>query len=405
MSPKSRSPASALGTGWARMHSFRSVSSWRARSPTSSASRRRCGSRSPSSCSPRSRCCSFRTFETCDASTSRSPKRFSHVSPASRPRRSMAAELSLDDVVAARAVIAGRLHRTPMFSSATLSERVGAPVNLKAELFQRTGSFKPRGVLNKLASLSDGEKRRGVIGISAGNHAQALAYCAAIEGVGALLVMWEGASPQKIEATQAYGATVDLEADGPAQAFDRLHELLEETDRALVHPFDDPMTIAGQGTVGVEIIEDVPETAVLLVPVGGGGLVAGIALAAEGRRIVAVEPELSDALRRGLEAGESVRVDPKSMADGLSAPFAGEHAIRICAQHDVECVLVTEDEIAEGMRFLYGRAKLACEPAAAGGVAALLAGKVTVEPHESVAVVVSGGNVAAEITSAILGAT
>jgi threonine dehydratase len=316
----------------------------------------------------------------------------------------MAAELSLDDVVAARAVIAGRLHRTPMFSSATLSERVGAPVNLKAELFQRTGSFKPRGVLNKLASLSDGEKRRGVIGISAGNHAQALAYCAALEGVDALLVMWEGASPQKIEATRAYGATVDLEADGPAQAFDRLHQLLEETDRALVHPFDDPMTIAGQGTVGVEITEDVPETAVLLVPVGGGGLVAGIALAAEGRRIVAVEPELSDALRRGLEAGESVRVDPKSMADGLSAPFAGEHAIRICAQHDVECVLVTEDEIAEGMRFLYGRAKLACEPAAAVGVAALLAGKVAVEPHESVAVVVSGGNVAAEITSAILGA-
>jgi threonine dehydratase len=315
----------------------------------------------------------------------------------------MAAELSLDDVVAARAVIAGRLHRTPLFSSATLSERVGAPVHLKAELFQRTGSFKPRGVLNKLASLSDSEKRRGVIGISAGNHAQALAYCAALEGVDALLVMWEGASPQKIEATQAYGAKVDLEADGPAQAFDRLHELMEETGRPLVHPFDDPRTIAGQGTVGLEIIEDVPETAVLLVPVGGGGLVAGIALAADGRRIVAVEPELSDALRRGLEAGESVRVEPKSMADGLSAPFAGEYAIRICGQHDVECVLVTEDEIAEGMRFLYGRAKLACEPAAAVGVAALLAGKVAVQPHETVAVVVSGGNVAAEIASAILG--
>ena len=303
----------------------------------------------------------------------------------------------------AREAIAGRLHRTPTFTSASLSERSGAQVHLKAELFQRTGSFKPRGVLNKLASLSDSEKRRGVIGISAGNHAQALAYCAALEGVDALLVMWEGASPQKIEATQAYGAKVDLEADGPAQAFDRLHELMEETGRPLVHPFDDPRTIAGQGTVGLEIIEDVPETAVLLVPVGGGGLVAGIALAADGRRIVAVEPELSDALRRGLEAGESVRVEPKSMADGLSAPFAGEYAIRICGQHDVECVLVTEDEIAEGMRFLYGRAKLACEPAAAVGVAALLAGKVAVQPHETVAVVVSGGNVTTEIASAILG--
>ena len=312
------------------------------------------------------------------------------------------AELSLDDVVAARAVIAGRLHRTPMFSSATLSERVGAPVNLKAELFQRTGSFKPRGVLTKLSSLSDREKGRGVIGISAGNHAQALAYCAALEGVDALLVMWQGASPQKIEATQAYGATVDLAADGPGPAFDRLHELIEETGRALVHPFDDPKTIAGQGTVGIEIVEDVPETSVILVPVGGGGLVAGIALGAEGRRIVAVEPERSDALHRGLGAGKSVRVEPKTMADGLSAPFAGELPIRICGEHDVESVLVTEDEIAVGMRFLYGRAKLACEPAAAVGVAALLAEKVSVEPHDTVAVVVSGGNVAAEMASAIL---
>jgi threonine dehydratase len=315
----------------------------------------------------------------------------------------MAAELGYDDVLAARDAIAGRLHRTPVFSSATLSQRAGAPVYLKAELFQRTGSFKPRGVLTKLASLSTEEKRRGVIGISAGNHAQALAYCAALESLDALLVMWEGASAQKIEATRAYGAEVDLEADGPAQAFDRLHALMEETGRPLVHPFDDPRTIAGQGTVGLEIVEDVPDASVLVVPVGGGGLISGIALAAEGRRVVAVEPEHSDALSRGLEAGESVPVEPKSMADGLSAPFAGEHAIRICKERDVESVLVSEDEIAGGMRFLYGRAKLACEPAAAVGVAALLAGKVRVEPGDSVVVVVSGGNVAPEIASAILG--
>jgi threonine dehydratase len=215
--------------------------------------------------------------------------------------------------------------------------------------------------------------------------------------------MWRGASPQKIEATRAYGAKVDLEAEDPTQAFERLHELIEQTGRALVHPFDDPKTIAGQGTVGLEAIEDVPDTAVLVVPVGGGGLVAGITLAAAGRRVVAVEPELSDALHRGLEAGESVPVKPSSMADGLSAPFAGEHAVRICKERDVESVLVTEDEITEGMRFLYGRAKLACEPAAAVGVAALLAGKVPVESHETVVVVVSGGNVSAEIASAILG--
>jgi threonine dehydratase len=314
----------------------------------------------------------------------------------------MAAELSLDDVVAARAAIAERLHRTPTFSSATLSERVGAPVHLKAELFQRTGSFKPRGVLTKLASLSDEEKRRGVIGISAGNHAQALAYCAAMDGLDALLVMWNGASPQKIEATRAYGASVDLEANGPGEAFERLHDLIDETDRALVHPFDDPLTIAGQGTVGLEIVEDIPETTVVLVPVGGGGLIAGVALGAEGRRIVAIEPERSDALHKALEAGESVPVEPSSMADGLSAPFAGELPIEICRARDVESVLVTEDEIAAGMRFLYGRAKLACEPAAAVGVAALLAGKIAVDPHDTVAVVVSGGNVSPEIASAIL---
>jgi len=315
----------------------------------------------------------------------------------------MAAEPGRDDVLAAREAIAGRLHRTPMFSSATLSELVGAPVHLKAELFQRTGSFKPRGVLTKLASLSTDEKRRGVIGISAGNHAQALAYCAALEGIDALLVMWQGASEQKIRATRAYGAEVDLEANGPAEAFDRLKALMDETGRPLVHPFDDPMTIAGQGTVGLEIVEDLPETSVIVVPVGGGGLISGIALAAEGRRVVAVEPELSDALHRGLEAGKSVPVQPKSIADGLSAPFAGEHPVRICDACGVESVLVTEDEIGDGMRFVYGRAKLACEPAAAVGVAALLARKVPLDPTETVAVVVSGGNVAAKIASAILG--
>ena len=312
------------------------------------------------------------------------------------------AELSREDVLGAREAIGGRLHRTPVFSSATLGERAGVPVHLKAELFQRTGSFKPRGVLTKLSSLSSGEKRRGVISISAGNHAQALAYCAALEGLDALIVMWQGASTLKIDATRAYGAEVDLEATGPGEAFERLTELMEETGRALVHPFDDPFTIAGQGTVGLEILEDLPGATVIVVPVGGGGLVSGIAVAAEGRRVVAVEPELSDALCRGLEAGKPVTVQPRSMADGLSAPFAGEHAIRICKALGVESVLVSEDELADGIRFLYGRAKLACEPAGAAGVAALLAGKVAVEPGDTVVVVVSGGNVVPEIASAIL---
>jgi threonine dehydratase len=310
----------------------------------------------------------------------------------------MAPELSRVGVVAAREAIGGRLHRTPMFSSATLGERV----HLKAELFQRTGSFKPRGVLAKLASLSDEERGRGVIGISAGNHAQALAYCSALEGVDCLVVMWDGASAQKIEATRGYGAEVDLEADGPAGAFERLAELIEQTSRTLVHPFDDPLVIAGQGTVGLEILEDVPDAEVIVVPCGGGGLVAGIALAAEGRRVVAVEPELSPALNRGLAAGRSVPVEPQSIADGLSAPFAGDRAIEICAAQRVESVLVSEEEIVDGMHFAYGRAKLACEPAGAVGIAALLAGKVAVEQGQTAVAVVSGGNVAPETASAIL---
>ena len=284
-----------------------------------------------------------------------------------------------------------------MFTSTSLGPRV----HLKAELFQRTGSFKPRGVLNKLASLTEDERRAGVIGISAGNHAQALAYCSALEGVDCLVVMWEGASVMKIEATRGYGAAVDLEAGGPGEAFERLAALLEETGRTLVHPFDDPLVIAGQGTVGLEILEDIPDAAVIVVPCGGGGLVSGIAVAAEGRRVIAVEPELSSALHDGLAAGRSVPVEPRSIADGLSAPFAGENTVAICRELEVESVLVSEDEIADGMRFIYTRAKLACEPAAAVGVAAVRAGKVAVG-GETVAVVVSGGNVAPQTAAAIL---
>jgi threonine dehydratase len=306
-----------------------------------------------------------------------------------------------DDVLAARETIAGRVHRTPTLTSASLEREVGLPVYLKAELFQRTGSFKPRGVLNKLASLSGEEKARGVIGISAGNHAQALAYAAALEGVDALIVMWQGASEQKLEATRNYGGTIDLEASDPGAAFDRLAQLMEETGRTLVHPFDDPLVIAGQGTVGLELAEDAPEADVLVVPVGGGGLISGIAAAVDAR-VLAVEPETSAALHEGLAAGEPVTIQPQSIADGLNAPFTGANCIEVCRARRVESVLVSEAELEAGFRFLYERAKLACEPAGAAGVAALLAGKVPVEHAKAAAVVVSGGNVAAETAAAIL---
>ena len=314
--------------------------------------------------------------------------------------------VSLDDVLAARGAIGDRLHRTPTFSSATLSARVGATTHLKAELFQRTGSFKPRGVLNILSRLSRDERARGVIGISAGNHAQALAYCAAVEELDCLVVMWHGVNATKVEATREYGARVDLSASSPAGAFERLAELTAESGRTLVHPFDDPRGIAGQGTVGLELLEDVPTADVVVVPVGGGGLISGIATAVKGERpsarVVAVEPAGSAALHAALAAGRSVSIEPQTIADGLNAPFAGENCLAICRERVDEAVLVTDEEIRAGMRFLYARAKLACEPAGAAATGALLAGKIDLAPDATVVVVVSGGNAAPEIASAIL---
>jgi threonine dehydratase len=279
-----------------------------------------------------------------------------------------------------------------MLTSRTLGAR------LKCELFQRTGSFKARGALNKISSLTPDEKERGVIAISAGNHAQAVAYAAAAEGIDALVVMWEGASTQKIEATRGYGATVDLEATDPATAFDRLHDLQERTGRTLIHPFDDPLVIAGAGTVGLEIEEDAPDADAVIVPVGGGGLVSGVQTAIGHRtRVIVVEPERSTALHTGIEHGEPTPVTPDSIADGLSAPFAGALAIEIC--RDNERHLVSEQEIEDVFRFLYQRAKLATEPAGAVGAAAWLGGRIEAE---NPVVLISGGNVAAETAAAIL---
>jgi threonine dehydratase len=314
--------------------------------------------------------------------------------------------LSLDDVHRARRRIDGRLHRTPLLGSATLSKQIGADVRFKAELFQRTGSFKPRGVLNKLATLTDEEKKRGVISISAGNHAQALAYASAVEGIDALVVMWRTASQMKIDAARGYGATIDTEAADIPGAFGRLEELIAETGRTLVHPYDDPLVMAGQGTVGIEIVEDAPEAEVVLVQVGGGGLVSGIATAVKGltpdARVVAVEPERSPALHESLKAGEPVTVEAKSIADGLNGPYAGANCVRVCSELGVESVLVSEDALAEAFRFMYGRMKLACEVAGAATAAALMSGAVEVERGQTVAAVVSGGNVAAETAAAIL---
>lgn len=294
------------------------------------------------------------------------------------------------DVERARATIAAHVHRTPMLTSAALG------AHLKAELLQKTGSFKARGALNRVAALTEDERKRGIVAWSAGNHAQACAWAAAQYGVDCLAMMWESASPLKAAATKGYGATVDLSSPSPSVAYERALE----TDRVFVHPHDDPWVIAGHGTLALEILEDVPDVRTVVVGVGGGGLVSGLVTALEGRaRVVAVEPEGAQAFRAGLEAGHSVKVETNTIADGLAPPFAGELALKIC-RGVVDSVLVTEDEIAEGMRFLYARAKLACEPAGAAAAAAVLAGKVDLAGPT--VVVVSGGNAVPEQAAAIL---
>ena len=293
-----------------------------------------------------------------------------------------------------------------MLSSASLGAAFGGRAFLKAELFQRTGSFKPRGMLAKLASLTTEERGRGVVTISAGNAAAALAYSAALDGIDCLVVMWQGASPQKIAATRAYGAEVDLASADPAEAFARLADLREASGRTFVHPFDDPVLIAGHGSLGLEILEDRPDVDTIVVPIGGGGLISRVGTAVKAARpdvrVVGAEPELSNAMHAALAAGEPVQVEPRSVADGLSAPFAGETTLAICRALVDELVQVSEAEIRAAFQFLYERAKLAAEPAGAVAVAAFLAGKVPDATGKTAVFVVSGGNVAAQTASAIL---
>jgi threonine dehydratase len=296
-----------------------------------------------------------------------------------------------DDVERARVTIGDRLARTPLQSSRTIGAR------LKCELFQRTGSFKPRGALNKISNLTSDERARGVITISAGNHAQGVAWAAREENVDALVVMWQGASELKMAATRGYGAMLDLEAANPMEAFERLAALQAETGRVFVDPHSDPFVIAGHGTAGLEIEEDAPDFDALVVGVGGGGLVSGLVAALPGRRVIAVEPELAQSLHAGIAAGARVPAEARSIADGCNSPFAGELAIEMT--RDLELVLVTEQEIEHAFRFLYQRAKLAVEPAGAVATAAWLAGKIEAQ---NPVLMVSGGNVAAQTAAAIL---
>jgi len=309
--------------------------------------------------------------------------------------------ISRNDVLAAREAIGERLHRTPTFSSEALSERIGALAFLKAELFQKTGSFKPRGMLAKVASLSPDERQRGIVTWSAGNAGQGAAYAARELGVACRVFMWRTANPLKIQGTLSYGAEIDLDSEGPAEAHERLVAFVGKTGATFVHPFDDPVLQSGYGLLGLEVVEDVPDVDTIVVPIAGGGLIAGIASAVS-CRVVGVEPEGSPTVTAALAAGEPVTITPRSIADGLGAPFTGDHTLAVVRERVEEVVLVTDDEIAQAMRLLYARAKLACEPAGAASTAALLTGKVDVEPGSTVVAIVSGGNADPKVAAAIL---
>ncbi|MEZ5364421.1 MAG: threonine/serine dehydratase [Bryobacterales bacterium] len=307
-----------------------------------------------------------------------------------------------DAVLAARDVIAGKLVRTPVqrVPGETFAPTLaGVELVFKLEMFQRTGSFKIRGALNKLNSLSAEEKRRGVIGMSSGNHAQALAYGAQLEGVPATVVMPDFSVPGKIAATKAYGATVVLV---PAtEMFATYERLRDEQGLAAVHPFDDPMIVAGAGTAALELLEDEPNLDLVVAGVGGGGWISGTATAVKARspktRVVGAEPEGAPVVRRSLDAGRLVRLDSvNTVADGLAPPFTGEVVFDRIQRLVDDVALVSDSEILASMKLLIERLKAVVEPSGAACFAALLSGKAPVEPGQTVGVMLSGGNVDAE---------
>jgi threonine dehydratase len=314
--------------------------------------------------------------------------------------------VTMDRVRAARERIVGRVHRTPMLSSATAARvlrAAGGPaiaddrVYIKAEHLQQTGSFKARATLSRLTSLTPAERRPGVITLSAGNAAQAYAWAGQAEDVAVTVVRPAGAVRSKVEASLGYGAEVVLHGSHVGETLEKLEELARDRGLRLVHPFDDPEVIAGNATVGVELIEDLPEVDVVVVGIGGGGLISGVATAVKelrpSARVYGVEPIASNAMSLALERGEIVRIDPVSVADGLGAPFAGEWTLPTVRRYVDDIVLLDDPTILSGLRFAAERMKQVLEPAGAAALAAVLHGRVPVRPGERVCVVASGGNV------------
>jgi threonine dehydratase len=306
--------------------------------------------------------------------------------------------IEVDDVRAAARRLEGVTHRTPVLSSRTLDQLVGARVSMKAESFQRGGAFKLRGAYNKISALSGSERHRGVLAFSSGNHAQGVAIASAMIGVSATILMPADTPAAKLAATRGYGAEV--------VTYDRFGEdrelvgraLAEQRGLTLVHPFDDELIMAGQGTVALELIEQAGELDLVLVPVGGGGLLAGVATVTRAllpqARVIGVEPQDGDDHVRSLAAGERVRVPvPHTIADALTAPTPGELTFAVNRERADGVVTVSDAQLVDAMRFAFERLKVVLEPGGAAALAALLCGAVSYPPQSRIGLVLSGGNV------------
>ncbi|MFJ3639931.1 threo-3-hydroxy-L-aspartate ammonia-lyase [Streptomyces sp. NPDC090108] len=308
--------------------------------------------------------------------------------------------VTFDDIREAAVRLKGIAHRTPVLTSRTLDALVGAEVFIKCENFQRIGAFKFRGAYNAISRLTDEQRAKGVAAYSSGNHAQAIALAARELGTTAVILMPEDAPRSKLEATAGYGAEI-VTYDRYAQDRSALGEsLAKDLGLALIPPYDHPHVIAGQGTAALELVEDTGELDALVVPVGGGGLIAGSATAAKallpGIRIIGVEPEAGDDTKRSLESGRRVAVPvPRTIADGQALATPGEITFEVNRRLVDAVELVSDEEIVRAMRFAFERLKIVLEPSGASGLAALLAGRVENLPRR-VGVIASGGNVDTE---------
>ncbi len=306
-------------------------------------------------------------------------------------------DVTLEEILHAEKVLQGVIHHTPIYFSNTFSRMTGSKVYLKFENFQKTGSFKVRGATFKLSTMSEAERRCGVVAASAGNHAQGVAFAASMMKIPCTIVMPQTASPAKISAVKRYGVKIILYGNVFDESLARAKEIARDQNSTLIHAFNDGYVIAGQGTVGLEILQDLPQVDVAIVPVGGGGLISGVALALKNRKpdvkVIGVQSAAYPSMIRSIECGEIVNLPRTStIADGIAVKRVGTLTFKIAKKYVDSLVMVDDEEVARTIFLLMERTKIVIEPAGAVGLAALLSGKIQ-EKKKNIVVVLTGGNI------------